>query len=496
MIIIFSLLALVVTGLISWTILLRDSKKYNVPGPTPYPIIGNGYLFISKSSDFLPQLRRLMLEYGNAYRVFLLHEPYIVLSHPKYVEPLLSHSELIVKGKSYSYLLSWLGNGLLTSTGQRWRNTRKFLTPAFHFNILQNFLPVFLKNEKILIKKLRDHADGRAFNVLPIMALTALDNVTESIMGVAVNAQTNRESKYVKSIETLAKITSSRMRNPLLGEDIIFNMLSAKKQQDEAVKYVHSETNKVIKARRQELKLSKITRLEKNNDMGIKNKHAFLDLLLLAEVDGKPINDEHVREEVDTFMFEGHDTTASGLAFSLYCMSLYPNVQEKILEEQKTILGDDLTRDPTYSEVQQMKYLDCVIRESLRIFPSVPLIERMITEDSQVGELRIPKNTSVIINILELQRHPDLYEDPMEFRPERFETMNAKNAFSWIAFSAGPRNCIGQKFAMLELKATLASIVQKFRILPADSAEPILCAELVLRSENGVRIKLMPRKSE
>ncbi|CAG9563014.1 unnamed protein product [Danaus chrysippus] len=467
-----------------------------LPGPVP-PIVDCVSVEVpSASREFLPQLRNLMLEYGNAYRIFLLHEPYVVLSHPKYAEPLLSHSELIVKGKSYSYLLSWLGNGLLTSTGQRWRNTRKFLTPAFHFNILQNFLPVFLKNEKILIEKLRDYADGRAFNVLPIMALTALDNVTESIMGVAVNAQTNSESKYVKSIETLAKITSSRMRNPLLGEDIIFNMLSAKKQQDEAVKYVHYETNKVIKTRRQELELSKITKLEKNNDMGIKNKHAFLDLLLLAEVDGRPINDEHVREEVDTFMFEGHDTTASGLAFSLYCMSKYPSVQEKILEEQKAILGDDLTRDPTYSEVQQMKYLDSVIRESLRIYPSVPLIERKITEDSQVGELRIPRNTSVIINILELQRHPDLYEDPMEFRPERFETVNAKNAFSWITFSAGPRNCIGQKFAMLELKATLASIVKNYRILPANSSEPILCAELVLRSENGVQIKLMPRKSE
>ncbi|XP_045763947.1 cytochrome P450 4d2-like [Maniola jurtina] len=496
MIAILVLILLVVIVLYSWVVLLRDSKSFNVPGPRPLPIVGNGHLFITKPSEFISLLKNFKVEFGDVFRVHLFHNPYVIISHPKYAEPLLAHNDLITKGRSYYFLRPWLGDGLLTSTGFRWRTTRKFLTPAFHFNILQNFLPVFLKNEKILIKKLQNYADGKSFDLFPVIALTALDNVTESIMGVSVEAQNNSESKYVKSIETIAKITSLRMQNPFIGEDAIFNFLHYKKAQDEALNVLHSQTRKVIEIRREELKNANITDLKEYSDTGMKNKHAFLDLLLLSKVDGKNIDDEHVREEVDTFMFEGHDTTTSGISFTLYCLAIHPEVQQKILDEQRSILGENLDRDPSYVELKEMKYLELVIRESLRLYPSVPLIERLMTKDTEIAGLKLRKNTSVIVNIFEIHRHPELYDNPMEFRPERHSTLeanSAKNAFSWLAFSAGPRNCIGQKFAMMELKVTVASVIKSFIVLPADSKEPGLCAELILRSDSGINVKLKPR---
>ncbi|XP_034825460.1 cytochrome P450 4d2-like [Maniola hyperantus] len=496
MIAILILILLVVIILYSWVVLLKDSKRFNVPGPRPLPLVGNGHLFITKTSEFIPLLRKFQLQFGDAYRVHLFHNPYVLISHPKYAEPLLTHNDLITKGRSYYFLRPWLGDGLLTSTGFRWKTTRKFLTPAFHFNILQNFLPIFLKNEKILIKKLQSYADGKSFNLFPVIALTALDNVTESIMGVSVEAQNNSESKYVKSIETIAKIISSRMQNPFIGEDVFFNFLNYKKAQDEALNVLHSQTRKVIEIRREELKNSNITDLKEYSDTGMKNKHAFLDLLLLSKVDGKKIDDEHVREEVDTFMFEGHDTTTSGISFTLYCLAKHPEIQEKILDEQRSILGENLDRDPSYVELKEMRYLELVIKESLRLFPSVPLIERLMTKDTEIAGLKLRKNTSVMVNILEIHRHPELYDNPMEFRPERHDTLeakSAKNAFSWLAFSAGPRNCIGQKFAMMELKVTVASVVKNFTVLPVDTKEPGLCAELILRSEDGINVKLKPR---
>ncbi|XP_050362897.1 cytochrome P450 4d2-like isoform X1 [Nymphalis io] len=498
MITILILLVLMLVILTSWMIFIKDCNKFNFSGPRPLPLIGNGFLLLTKSRGFLPLLHRLREEYGDVFRAHLLHTVYVVLSHPKYIEDLMSSNELITKGYSYYFLKPWLGDGLLTSTGHRWRTMRKFLTPAFHFKILQNFLPVFLKNEKILIKKLQNYIDGKAFDVFPIIALTALDNVTESIMGVSFDAQNNSESKYVKAIESLSKILSLRMRNPFVGEDPIFNLLPYKKVQDEATEILHSHTRKVINLRRDELQKSNIniSILSENFDLGIKNKHAFLDLLLLSEIDGKQIGDEHVREEVDTFMFEGHDTTTSGICFALYCLSKHPEVQEKILEEQKSIIGANLNRDPTYAEVQQMKYLELVIKESLRIYPSVPLIERLVTKDTEIAGLKIRKNASVIVNIFEMHRHPDIYDNPMEFRPERFEATSAsmaKNAFSWLAFSAGPRNCIGQKFAMMEMKVTIAGIIKHFILLPEYKQDIGLCAELILRSDTGVKLKLKPR---
>ncbi|XP_026746039.1 cytochrome P450 4d2-like [Trichoplusia ni] len=477
--------------LASWIKLVRESKRFNINGPSPLPLIGNAHLFIVKSSEFLNLIHRLSLKYGDAFRVHMFSQPTVILNHPKYIEELITSTDHITKGVQYNFLLSWLGQGLLTSTGQKWKSHRKFLTPAFHFNILQNFLPVFCKNQRVLTEKLKQMADGRNIDMFPLVALAALDNVTESIMGLCIDAQQHSKSDYVQSVDELSRIVTMRMQIPILGEEAIFNLLPLKTKQDKALKVLHGQTNQVINARRQELKKLNITTLKASDDVGIRNKHAFLDLLLLSEIDGQKINDQSVREEVDTFMFEGHDTTTSGIAYTLYLLSKHRDVQEKIFEELKTIFTDDLHRDPTYNEFSQMKYLELVLKESMRLFPPVPLIARLITRDCEIGGLKLVKGTSVLMNIFQIHRHPEIFEDPLEFRPERFEGP-LKHAFAWVAFSAGPRNCIGQKFAMMELKITISEIIKNFIILPSDQT-PELSADLVLRSQNGVNVKLRPR---
>ncbi|XP_073962911.1 cytochrome P450 4d2-like isoform X3 [Choristoneura fumiferana] len=432
MILILLLLIFLLCLIGSWIYLLRDSKSYNIPGPMPLPIIGNGNLFLVDSSEFLQILSNLAYKFGDAYRVHILHHRYIVLSHPKYIEEIISSTETITKGKSYYFLRPWLGDGLLTSTGQKWKTHRKFLTPAFHYNILHSFLPVFLKNEKILSEQLKRRADGSLIELFPIFALAALDNIAESIMGVSFEAQKDRESKYVKAIDEASQIMATRMRNIFLNSDVLFALTPYKRLQDKALAVLHNHTKDVIEMRRQQLKNTSANKLNQNSEIGMKNKHAFLDLLLLAEVEGHGLDIESIRDEVETFMFEGHDTTASGLVYGLYCIAKHPEVQRKILEEQMEILGDDLERDPTFSELQQMKYLECVIKESLRLYPSVPIIERLITRD------------------------------------------------------------VGQKFAMLELKVTLAALVRRFKILPG-KREPQPCGDLILRSQNGVQVKILPR---
>ncbi|KAF9809868.1 hypothetical protein SFRURICE_002098 [Spodoptera frugiperda] len=427
--------------------LVRESRRFNVNGPMPLPIIGNAHMFISKSTEFLNLLAKYSEQYGKAYRVHFLSVPYDVASS----------QELIFKGGPYSLMTCWLGQGLLTSAGQRWKSHRKFLTPAFHFNILQNFLPVFCKNQR---------------NPLWVPASMLKDTKASQPM--------------------MSAILAMRIQIPILGPDAIFNLTPMKNRQIKALKVLHGHSTKVIETRRQELKKANITTLDTSNDTGIRNKHAFLDLLLLGEIDGKKIDDESVREEVDTFMFEGHDTTTSGISYTLYCLSKRRDVQEKVYEELKTIFGDDMERDPTYQELGQMKYLELVLKESMRLYPPVPLIERRITRDCEVGGLKLVKGTSVVLNIYQIQRQPDMFEDPLEFRPERFEEA-LKNPFSFLAFSAGPRNCIGQKFAMMELKITISEIVKHFYILPVDEA-PQLSADLILRSKNGINVKFMPRK--
>lgn len=121
--------------------------------------------------------------------------------------------------------------------------------------------------------------------------------------------------------------------------------------------------------------------------LGIRKKQALLDILLEAKINGVPLTDEEIREEVDTFMFEGHDTTTSAIGFALYLLSTEPRVQQKLLEEINATLSMNGDQSWSYSALGDLRYMDLVIKESLRLFPSVAFLGRRIEEDFQLSKL-------------------------------------------------------------------------------------------------------------
>nr|CAI5848787.1 unnamed protein product [Callosobruchus analis] len=222
---------------------------------------------------------------------------------------------------------------------------------------------------------------------------------------------------------------------------------------------------------------------------------AFLDILLRSTLDGQPLSREDIREEVDTFMFEGHDTTASAISFCIFEVATHPDVQEKVLEEQISIFGDDFYRNATLSDLQEMRYLECVVKEALRLYPSVPFIGRKTNEDTMYKGNLIPKGVNITLCIYHMMRDPEQYENPNEFDPSRFEDNDGKRPYSFVPFSAGPRNCIGQKFAMNEIKSIVSKLVRNYKLLPASpDYKPKLVAEAVMKSKNGVKIRLAKRE--
>lgn len=170
----------------------------------------------------------------------------------------------------------------------------------------------------------------------------------------------------------------------------------------------------------------------------------MLDSLLHAEKQDL-IDHSGICEEVDTFMFEGFDTTSMNLIFALMSLALYPEIQQKCYDEIQENISDDLQL-LDMQQLNNLKYLDCFIKETQRLYPSVPIIIRECTTDVVFGEkIVMPKNTQINIHIYDIHRNPKYYKDPEIFRPERFmgDEMKERHPFAFIPFSAGQRNCIG-----------------------------------------------------
>jgi cytochrome P450 family 4 len=201
---------------------------------------------------------------------------------------------------------------------------------------------------------------------------------------------------------------------------------------------MHSFTDNVIKRRRKEFE-TKGQRTEGSDDTGIKKRLALMDLLLDAKQDGKPLTDQEIHDEVDTFMFAGHDTTTVAISFILLSLAKNPEVQLKVFEEVDLLIGDS-EEHLTIKTLNDLHYLEKVIKESLRLYPSAPYIARKLLEETTIGGHTLPKDCNVYLSPYLMGRDANLFPDPLKFNPERFdsEAANGKvNLFAYIPFSAG-----------------------------------------------------------
>ncbi|XP_043949541.1 probable cytochrome P450 4d14 isoform X1 [Drosophila biarmipes] len=501
------LIAIVLTTLFVWDYM--RNRRHNVMyaaagirGPRSYPFVGSAPILINESPKTVFDLQfRLIAQYGKNVKINMMGERGFMTADPKMIEAIMSSQQTIQKNNLYGLLVNWLGDGLLLSKGKKWFRRRKIITPAFHFKILEDFVEVFDQQSAVMVQQLYDRADGKTvINMFPVACLCAMDIIAETAMGVKIDAQLQPQFSYVQSVTTASGMLAERLMNPLQRTDSLMKILYPKlfTKLDDSVKNMHNFTNSVITERRDLLQKSLAdggnATADHVNDVGQKRRMALLDVLLQSTIDGAPLSNEDIREEVDTFMFEGHDTTTSSIAFTLYLLARHPEVQARAFQEIRDVLGDDKSTPVTMQQLGELKYLECVIKESLRLFPSVPLIGRHITQDTVLDGKLIPAHSDVLILIYHAQRDPEYFPDPEKFLPERFslERKGEINPFAYTPFSAGPRNCIGQKFAMLEIKSTISKMLRHFELLPLGE-DVQLVLNLILRSTTGINCGIKPR---
>ncbi|XP_055594967.1 cytochrome P450 4C1-like [Uranotaenia lowii] len=478
-----------------------------IPGPKAYPLVGTTYMFFGKKRhEIFYVIDERTRRYPEIHRIWTGMRPEVRISKAEYVEAVIGASKHIEKSHGYLFLSEWLGEGLLTSKGERWFKHRKLITPTFHFNILEGFCDVFSEQGSIMAELLEPYADtGKPVDIFPFITKAALDIICETAMGVKVNAQTQGENDYVKAIYALSELFLERLIRPWIHSDFMFKRSKYGKEHKKALDMVHNYTKKVIRDRKDTLNrkqrqsddsLAQKNASDSKGVYGAKKRLAFLDLLLQWNVQNNQLTDDDVRQEVDTFMFEGHDTTTAGMSWALFLLGLHPDVQDLVHQEIDSIF-DGSDRPATMKDLGEMKLLERCLKEALRLYPSVAFFGRTLSEDVTLGGYHIPQGTLLGIHAYHVHRDERFYPDPEKFDPDRFLPENTENRhpYAYIPFSAGPRNCIGQKFAILEEKSVLAAVLRKYRIRSANTREEqLINVELITRPKDGIRLYLEKRK--
>ncbi|XP_072457310.1 cytochrome P450 4F2-like isoform X6 [Notamacropus eugenii] len=422
--------------------------------------------------------------------------PVVRLYHPDLISPLLKASAVVApKDKFfYSFLEPWLGDGLLLSEGDKWSQHRRMLTPAFHFDILKPYVKIFNQSADIMHAKWkRLCAEGSNYlDMFEHISLMTLDSLQKCIFSHNSNCQ-EKPSAYISAILELSSLVVKRYNQPLLHWDAVYYLTSQGQHFSRACRLVHDFSNAVIQDRRQLL-------AQQGTEVFLRDKGKsktidFIDVLLLAkDEDGKALSDKDIQAEADTFMFEGHDTTASGISWVLYNLAQHQEHQDRCRQEIQELLKDRQPEEIEWDDLAQMPFLTMCIKESLRLHPPVGMVSRYCTKDIQLPDGRIiPKGNICLISILGTHYNPSVWPNPEVYDPNRFDINNSQkiSPLAFIPFSAGPRNCIGQNFAMSEMKVVLALTLLRFRVLP-DKHPVRRKPEIILRAESGLCLKVEP----
>ncbi|XP_063810969.1 cytochrome P450 4B1-like [Pseudophryne corroboree] len=298
----------------------------------------------------------------------------LLVTHPEYAKTIFGRSDPKAS-TGYDFLVPWIGKGLLVLSGDTWFQHRRLLTPGFHYDVLKPYIKLISGSTNIMLDKWESLENQKeSVELFQYISLMTLDSIMKCAFSYQSNCQTDNDNSYISAVYDLASLTQQRIRTFPYHSALIYHLSPHGFRFRRACRIAHLHTDKVIKQRKQLLESK-----EEMDKLRLKRHPDFLDILLCAkDENGMGLSDKDLRAEVDTFMFEGHDTTASGISWILYCMAQYPEHQEKCREEIREVLGRRQTME--WEDLSKLSYTTMCIKESLRLYPPVPSVSRQLSK--------------------------------------------------------------------------------------------------------------------
>lgn len=449
-----------------------DLAKTLPPSPAKeHFIFKNAYYMANGPLEFLEENYNTM---GPVYWVKSPIRKIAVLNDPECVRHVLQENNRnYVKSFGYDPLKLLLGNGLLTSEGDFWRKQRRMAQPGFHKEKLAAIVDTMITCTGQMLLRW-EKLEGVELNVSAEMNRIALDIVSKSLFISNVEDEIDKISTWVTvAIEQGAE----RIRNPFKIPTWIPTPSNLK--QNKAITVLDEVITGIIEKRRADTN----------------QYHDLLSMLMEArdEDTGEGMSNRQLRDEVMTIFIAGHETTANALTWAFYVLAQNPQAEQKLKEEVDTVLQG---KPVSFENLRSLAYTRMVIDEVMRLYPPAWIIGRKNVEDDEIAGFYIPAGTNCLIPTLSIHRSPKFWKDPLTFDPERFspEKVKEQKKYTYFPFGGGPRLCIGNNFALMEMQVVLASVVQRYTFELIDTTPIELDPLITLRPKQNVYLKLFKRE--
>jgi cytochrome P450 len=451
-----------------------------VPGP------GGGEaarVLVGMLTDPLTGYLRLAGRYGDAVRVpFAPGRSFWLLGSPEHAGHVLAaNQDNYVKAFTYRPLRMLVGNGLLTSEGEHWRQHRRLIQPLFTHRQVASAAPHMTAAARRLAHRWDRVADGTVIDVAREMSALTLEIAGLSLLRTDLTGdaqQLGRAMSTGQRAAVLATLLPIRW-----GPGSTRMVKSVARRLARTPDGINGLAARLIAGRRGAA-----------GDGG--PPRDLLDVLLQArDAQGQPLPDTEIGDEVATFLLAGHETSASTLAWSLALLSAYPAARQRLEQEAETVLGD---RDPQAGDLARLSWARAVVSEALRLYPPAWTIERDALASDDVAGVPVPAGDMVVISPYLIHRHPGFWRDPAGFDPSRFlprgeGAPDVRHRYAFIPFGGGRRACIGASFAELETVLVLVTIARRFRLELTARGIPAPLAQVTLRPGRSLPMRLHRR---
>lgn len=457
-------------------------KRQNIPGPKPklFAIISLKEYFENRTFLHLSQINGIK-KYGNIYGIFIGGIPCYVIADIALIKQIMIKDFCCFPNRP-TICNGFLDDGLFNLQDHQWKRIRNILAPSLCALRIKQLIPSMNRSVKDHIQSLENASNAtQPIDIGRWANDVTLEIIMMSIFGVRVNVQTESDDQFVQCAISMFQMRSFVAILTFLCPSLARYWIKLDRKFFNSLQYIEIMTKAVLQQRKKEILDDKLP-----NDL--------LRLMLNSALVNQNIQmtDDEIVCQVTTFLMAAYKTTSISIAMTAYVLALHPDIQDKVITEVKHICLDQL--DITYDMIAEMEYLEMVLLEVLRLYPPDFLILRKTKYDVEINKYHFRRGATILIPVYGIHHHEEYWPEPEKFNPDRFleEKKDKRQSFCYLPFGHGPRNCIGMKLAVIQIKLTLAHILRYFKFVKCEETEIPLSLEstTILGPKNSIKLLL------